>query len=96
MKRYLGTKAGSSYEFGVRDAKDVESYGKNIKVVEEWSYFEDEDIIPKFLRLFRNFKFISFTAFPQILPYSFYPDTNTKPASVNVTIHTADRVSRKS
>ncbi len=61
MKRYLGTKAGSSYEFGVREAQEVESYGKNIKVVEEWSHFEDEDIKPQFLRLFRNFKFISRT-----------------------------------
>ncbi len=61
MKRALGTKAGSSYGFGVREAKDVEAYGKNIKVVEEWSYFEDEDIVPKFLRLFRNFKFMSRT-----------------------------------
>lgn len=61
MKRSLGTKAGSSYDFGVREAKDVESHGKNIKVVAEWSYFEDEDIRPKFLRLFRNLKFISRT-----------------------------------
>jgi methyltransferase (TIGR00027 family) len=61
MKRALGTKAGSAYEFGVGDAKDVESYGKKIKVVEEWSYFEDPDIKPKFLRLFRNFKFMSRT-----------------------------------
>ncbi len=61
MRRTLGTKAGSSYDFGVREAKDVESYGKNIKVVEEWSYFEDEDIRPKFLRLFRNLKFMSKT-----------------------------------
>jgi methyltransferase (TIGR00027 family) len=61
MKRALGTKAGSAYEFGVGDAKDVESYGKKIKVVEEWSYFEDPDIKPTFLRLFRNFKFMSRT-----------------------------------
>jgi methyltransferase (TIGR00027 family) len=61
MKRSLGTKAGSSYEFGVGDAKDVESYGEKIKVVEEWSYFEDPDIKPTLLRLFRNFKFMSRT-----------------------------------
>ena len=57
----LGTQAGSSYDFGVRDAKDVEAYGDNIKVVEEWSYFEDEDIKPKILRLFRNLKLFSRT-----------------------------------
>jgi methyltransferase (TIGR00027 family) len=54
MKRNLGSDAGNSYEFGVRQAGDIESYGEAIKVVEEWSYFEDEDIRPKFLRLFRH------------------------------------------
>jgi methyltransferase (TIGR00027 family) len=61
MKRSLGTEAGSSYEFGVNKARDVESYGNGIKVVEEWSYFEDKDIKPKFLNLFRNIKFLSRT-----------------------------------
>lgn len=57
----LGTQAGSSYDFGVRGAKDVEAYGDNIKVVEEWSYFEDEDIKPALLKLFRNVKLFSRT-----------------------------------
>ena len=56
MKRSLGSEAGASYEFGVREASEVEAYGPGIKVVEEWSYFEDEDIRPRFLRLFRHFK----------------------------------------
>ncbi|MFH0768670.1 MAG: class I SAM-dependent methyltransferase [Chloroflexota bacterium] len=50
----LGTQAGSSYSFGIRDAKDIEAYGNNIKVVEEWSFFEDADIKPTILKLFRN------------------------------------------
>ena len=61
MKRNLGSEAGASYEFGVREAKEVEAYGPAIKVVEEWSYFEDEDIRPKLLRLFRPFKFMTRT-----------------------------------
>lgn len=61
MKRHLGSEAGSSYQFGVRDAKEVEAFGHNITVVEEWSYFEDEAIRPKFLRLFRHFKFVTRT-----------------------------------
>ena len=61
MRRSAGTTAGSSYEFGLRDAREVEAYGRNITVVEEWSYFEDEDILPKYLRLFRNVKFMSRT-----------------------------------
>jgi O-methyltransferase involved in polyketide biosynthesis len=61
MKRSLGSAAGASYEFGVREASEVEAYGPGIKVVGEWSYFEDEDIRPKLLRLFRHFKFMTRT-----------------------------------
>ena len=61
MKRNLGSEAGASYKFGVREAREVEAYGPAIKVVEEWSYFEDEDIQPKLLRLFRPFKFMTRT-----------------------------------
>jgi methyltransferase (TIGR00027 family) len=55
----LGTKAGSSYDFGIRRTKDIESYGENISVVEEWSYFEDEDVQPRVFRLLRNIKLFS-------------------------------------
>jgi methyltransferase (TIGR00027 family) len=61
MKRRLGSDAGSSYQFGVRQAQDIESLANNIRVVEEWSYFEDEDIRPSFLRLFRHFDFVAKT-----------------------------------
>ncbi|MDD5038697.1 MAG: class I SAM-dependent methyltransferase [Dehalococcoidales bacterium] len=52
----LGTQAGSSYDFGIRNAGDIEAYASNIKVTEEWSYFEDPDIKPAAWRLLRNMK----------------------------------------
>ena len=61
LKRNIGTTADSSYNCGLKKATDIEAYGKNIKVVEEWSYFEDEDIQPRILRLFRHSKFLSKT-----------------------------------
>ncbi len=61
MKRNLGSGAGSAFQFGLRDAREIETFGPTIKVVEEWSYFEDEAIRPKFLRLFRHFKFVTRT-----------------------------------
>lgn len=61
MKRSAGTEAGSSYQFGVDFGKEVESFGRNIKMVEEWSYFEDKDIKPKMLGWFKNMKFMSRT-----------------------------------
>lgn len=61
MKRSLGTEAGSSYQFGVDSAKEIETFGKNINLVEEWSYFEDVDIEPKILWYFRNLRFLTRT-----------------------------------
>jgi O-methyltransferase involved in polyketide biosynthesis len=61
LKKRMGTTAGTSYMCGLKKATDIEAYGKNIKVAEEWSYFEDKDIQPRILRLFRHFKFFSKT-----------------------------------
>jgi len=61
MKRSTGTMAGSSYQFGVNDAKEIESFGRNVKLVEEWSYFEDAEIEPKILWHLRNIKFLTRT-----------------------------------
>jgi len=35
MKRALGFDAGSSYNFGVRQARDIECYGTGIRVTGE-------------------------------------------------------------
>ena len=56
MRRSLGCGAGSSYEFGVRKASDVEVFGSGIKVTEEWSYLEEKDVRPALLKLFRRWK----------------------------------------
>ena len=56
MMRNSGTEAGASFKFGINDAKDIESYARSIKVMEEWSYFEDPDVRPRFQLLFRHFK----------------------------------------
>jgi len=61
MKRNSGTEAGASYNYGLKDARDIESYAENIKVMEEWSYFEDPDIKPGFQRLFKHLKTFSRT-----------------------------------
>jgi len=61
MKRSLGCGAGASFQFGIRDASEIEAYAPGIKVLEEWSYFEEEDLKPAVLRLFRHWKFVSRT-----------------------------------
>lgn len=50
IKRVLGLNAGSSYNFGVENALELESYGDGIKVIDEWSYVEDPDIRPRILK----------------------------------------------
>jgi len=47
MKQELGFDAGSSYQFGVKNALELESYGKGIKVINEWSCVEDPDMRPR-------------------------------------------------
>ncbi len=50
IKRNLGFDAGSSYNFGVKNAVELESYANGINVIDEWSYVEDPDIRPRILR----------------------------------------------
>jgi methyltransferase (TIGR00027 family) len=61
MRNSAASEAGSSYQYGVKDAREIESYGDGIKVIEEWSYFEDPDIRPAFLKWFRHIKMMSRT-----------------------------------
>lgn len=50
IKRELGLDAGSSYNFGIKNAKELESFAHGIKVTNEWSYTEDPDIRPRILK----------------------------------------------
>ena len=61
MKRRFGTEAGASYNYGISYAKEIESYASNIRVLEEWSHFEEPDIVPRFQRYLRKFKLFSRT-----------------------------------
>ena len=61
VRRALGSDAGSSYNFGVRQARDIESYGNGIEIIGEWSYLEDDDIRPKVLKYLGHFKTFSRT-----------------------------------
>lgn len=50
MKNELGLDSGSSYNFGIKRAGELEAFGKGIQVVEEWSYFEDPDMRPRWYK----------------------------------------------
>ncbi len=50
IKQQLGLEAGSSYNFGIKNAAEIETYGAGIKITGEWSYVEDPDIRPRILK----------------------------------------------
>lgn len=50
MRRALGLEAGSSYNFGIKKATELETYGKTIKVIKEWSFVDDPDTRPRIYR----------------------------------------------
>jgi methyltransferase (TIGR00027 family) len=56
MKRRSGTEAGDSYQFGMKEGREIESYASTFRLIDEWSYFEDPDVRPASLRLLRHFK----------------------------------------
>lgn len=61
MKRRGGSEAGSSFSYGMTAGKEIESYDSNYRLLEEWSYFEEEDVRPKMLRYLKNMKTFSRT-----------------------------------
>jgi methyltransferase (TIGR00027 family) len=50
VKHELGFDAGSSMDFGVREAREIESYGAGLKVIDEWSFVEDPDTRPRIIK----------------------------------------------
>jgi len=61
MKQNSGTTAGSSFIYGIRKAEDIEQYADNLRVTEQWSYFEDPDMRPKSMQVLKHFKAFSRT-----------------------------------
>jgi O-methyltransferase involved in polyketide biosynthesis len=56
MRRNLGTRRTATFESGVRDAREIEGWADGIRVVQEWSWLEEQDVRPGFLRLFRRMR----------------------------------------
>jgi methyltransferase (TIGR00027 family) len=50
IKYELGLGIDSPFNFGVKNALELETYGKGIKVIDEWVYSEDPDISPRIMK----------------------------------------------
>lgn len=66
MRSGAGSTAGDYYQYGIKEARDLESYHSGFSIRGEWSFFEDPDIQPAFLKLFRHFKSLSRTQYTVI------------------------------
>ena len=66
MRRGAGSTAGDYYQYGIKEARDLESYHSAFSIKGEWSFFEDPDIQPAFLKVFRHFKSLSKTQYTVI------------------------------
>lgn len=59
MRRRAGSTAGDYYLYGIGRPEELESYHPRFRVKELWSYYDDPEVKPALLRLFRNIKSIS-------------------------------------
>jgi methyltransferase (TIGR00027 family) len=50
MRSQMGLNSGSAYDFGIRNARELETYAPGIRVIGEWSYVEDPDLHPRIHR----------------------------------------------
>ncbi len=66
MRKGAGSRAGDYYQYGIKEAGDLESYHSGFKVKCEWTFFEDPDLKPSFLRQFRHLKSLSKTQYTVI------------------------------
>jgi methyltransferase (TIGR00027 family) len=66
MRKGAGSTAGDYYQYGIREAKELESYHAGFRLRGEWTFFEDPNLKPAILRTFRHIKSLSKTQYTVI------------------------------
>lgn len=46
----MGVDAGTSYNFGVKRGAEIADFAPGLKVIDEWSFVEDDDVYPRILK----------------------------------------------
>lgn len=77
MRRRGGTEAGDSYQYGITEGKELESYASNLQLTGEWSYFEEPDLRPAFLKYLKHFKAFSRTQWTVRAKINEHPGTRS-------------------
>jgi O-methyltransferase involved in polyketide biosynthesis len=50
MQRQSGVNAGAEFNYGVKNAREIETYADGLRVLHEWSFVEDPDCRPRFYK----------------------------------------------
>jgi O-methyltransferase involved in polyketide biosynthesis len=58
FKRKLGIKGGAVFTFGVPDSNYFESWDKNYRLLDEWTYFDDKEKKLGWFNLFSSFRIL--------------------------------------
>jgi len=66
MRRKAGSTAGDYFLFGISKANELETFHPDFRIHGEWSFFEDKDLKPGFLKLFKYVKSVSKTQYTVI------------------------------
>jgi O-methyltransferase involved in polyketide biosynthesis len=67
MRKGTGSTAGDYFQYGIRNEREPETYHPGIHLKSAWSYYEDPDIKPQFLKLFKHVDSISRTQYTVVL-----------------------------
>ena len=61
LRRELGLGRGTEYQSGIRDGHEVEGWGRGIRLLEEWTYFDEDDPRIGIIRKLRRWHVIRYT-----------------------------------
>lgn len=61
MQRELGLGRGTEYQFGIRDGHEPEEWSPGIRLLEEWTYLDEDEPRIGFARLLRGWRLLRFT-----------------------------------
>ena len=54
LKQELSLGKGTSFQFGIRESNEFEKWNPGIKLIDDWSYLDSDDVNLGLLGLFRN------------------------------------------
>ncbi len=54
LKKELKLGEGTTFKFGILDSDEIENWNQGFRLIDDWSYFDSEELNSVFWRLFRN------------------------------------------